>query len=521
MSTRTKLALIVLGAFAFRALLAALFVRFPGIADSNHYFNMALGLLDGQGFTIDYIWQYNVPPASIIHPEDHWMPLAAMLAAVPMALFRTAEGTFNPASLLLFMACGALLSVVAFWGARQLKLSDHAALFAAGAAAFTPELVLNSVRTDTTIPTALFVGVALLAFIEGLRRGGPGWMLFSGAMIGLAYLTRNDALLIFPAFLVYGVLVWWAGRRGWIARPHLRWALLVPVVALLVVLPWLIRNLNEIGQLGSPETADMFFFTDNLDHYAFGRTFTLDGLLAAQSVTQIAGKRLFEAAAGFKVLLEALGGFMAVAVSGGLLLMLARRDRERLLTIALPLILLFGVFVAYAVFIPYKAQAGSLKKGILMLLPLLLPLGAYALQEAVTNPRIRSGAMALALAVLAFWAFDLVRLDGAFAVRYLGAMQTMAAQAEQLPDVTGDGELRFMAQDPFMLRFVGLRSIMYPHEDLDTTLDIARRYGVDYLLFPADRPQFAAIQDGSAADPRLTEAGQVPGTTFSFLRVEP
>jgi len=519
-TTRSKLALIVLGAFAFRALLVVLFVRFPGIADPNHYTNMAVRLLDGQGFTIDYIWQYNVPPASIVHPEDHWMPLAAVLAAVPMAVVPGAASEFNPASLLLFMVSGALLPLVAFRAARQWKLADDVALFAAGAAAVIPELVLNSVRTDTTVPTALFVGVALLAFVEGTRRGGAGWMLLGGAMTGLAWLTRNDALLLFPAFAVYGVLAWWSGRRGWAAPPRLRWTVFVPLAALLVALPWLARNLNETGRLTSAETADMFFFTDNLDHYAFGRDFTLEGLLAAQTPAQIIGKRLFEAAAGVKVLLEALGGFLAVAVPGGLLLLAARKDRQRLLAGALPLILLLGVFVAYAVFIPYKAQAGSLKKGILMLLPLLLPLGAYAVQQALPNARIRTGAMALALAVLAFWAVDLVRLDAARATGYLGAMRAMAAQARELPDVTGDGELRLMAQDPYMLSFVGLRSIMYPHEDIDTTLEIARRYRIDYLLFPADRPQFAAIQSGAETDPRLTPAGNVPGTNFSFLRVE-
>lgn len=521
MTTRTKLMLIVLSAFAFRVLMAALFVRFPGIADSSHYTNMALRLLDGQGFTIDYIWQFNVPPASLIHPEDHWMPLAAVLAALPMALFRGAEGVFNPASLLLFMIAGALLPVIAFWAARQLKLSDQAALFTAGAAAFLPELVLNSVRTDTTVPTALFAGVAVLAFIEGARRGGARWYALSGVMTALAYLTRSDALLLFPGFFVWGVLAWWAGRRGWIERPRLRWSWLVPLVALLAVSPWLARNWQAFGALGSPETADMFFFTDNLDHYAFGRDFTLQTMLAAQTPAQLIGKRLFETVAGVKLFFVMLGGFLAVAVPGGALLLFARKDRPRLLTAALPLILFTGIFVAYAVFIPYKAQAGSLKKGMLMLLPLLLPLGAYALDEAIASKRIRAGAMAFALGLLAFFAADLVRLDGAQAESYLASMRQMAAQAQMLPDTNGDGELRFMAQDPFMLRFVGLRSIMYPNEDLDTTLAIARRYDIDYLLFPADRAQLAAIQDGSATDPRLTEAGRVFGTNFSFLRVEP
>ena len=203
--------------------------------------------------------------------------------------------------------------------------------------------------------------------------------------------------------------------------------------------------------------------------------------VALALVRQLIGKRLFEAVAGIKLLFVMLGGFLAVAVPGGVLLLFARKNRPRLLAAALPLLLFAGIFVAYAVFIPYKAQAGSLKKGILMLLPLLIPLGACALEEAVADKRIRRGAMVLALGLLAFFAADLVRLDGAQAEAYLASMRQMAAQAQTLPDTNGDGELRFMAQDPFMLRFAGLRSIMYPNEDLDTTIEIARRYGIDYI----------------------------------------
>lgn len=521
MSTRSKLILIIVGAFLFRALLAVLYVRFPGIADPNFYYNSALRLLDGHGFTIDYIWNYALAPASLIHPEDNWMPLTTVLAALPQIFYRTADGVFNPASLLLFMLAGSLLPLISFWGARLLRLADGAALYAAAATAVIPELVLNSVRTDTTVPTALLTGVAVLAFVQGLRAGGFGWMALAGAASGLTCLTRNDGLLLLPGFLVFTIVAWWAGRRGWTPKPHLRWALLVPLVMLLVVSPWLARNYAEFGTLGSAETRKMFFYTDNLDHYAFDGDFTLETMLAAQTPAELIGKRLFEFAAGIKLIIEGLGGFLAVAVPGGLILLLACRDKPRLVAIALPLILLLGAFIAYPILIPYKAQAGSLKKEILVLLPLLVPLGAYALQEAVPNTRIRLGAMALSVTLLAAGAFDLVRQDGAFAQNYLRAMQTMAAEARNLPDVNGDGELIFMAQDQFMLRFVGLRSIMYPHEDLDTTLDVAERYGVDYLLFPADRPQLAAIQAGTATDPRLIPAGEVAGTNFSFLRLEP
>ncbi|MCC6803206.1 MAG: hypothetical protein IT319_10000, partial [Anaerolineae bacterium] len=82
-----RLLLICLAALAFRVPLLLIFVHYPGIADPTHYYNMGVRLVEGHGFTIDYIWQYSLPPASIVHPEEHWMPLTAILAAAPMALF--------------------------------------------------------------------------------------------------------------------------------------------------------------------------------------------------------------------------------------------------------------------------------------------------------------------------------------------------------------------------------------------------------------------------------------------------
>ena len=294
MKTTRNLILICLLALGVRLALGVAFVRYPAIADSNHYYNMGVRLVEGQGFTIDYIWQYNRPPEAVVHPEDHWMPLAAVLAAIPMG----ALGISTGASLVLFVLIGSLLPLIAYWGARQLKLQESSAYYAALAAALMPELVLNSLRTDTTVPTALFVCLSLLLLNEGLWRGGWWRFAVSGAMVGLAYLTRNDGLLLIPmlaAVLIAYVLV----RRGRAKVPlHWRGVVVWAAAMLLVMTPWLIRNWQEFGAFGSAETDDMFFFTDHNDHYAYGRHFTLDTMLAAQTPAQIIGKRLFEMARG-------------------------------------------------------------------------------------------------------------------------------------------------------------------------------------------------------------------------------
>lgn len=513
-----KLLLICLGALVFRLILLQ-FVHFPGIADPNHYYNMAVRLVEGHGFTIDYIWQYSLPPQSIVHPEEHWMPLTAVLAAAPMLIF----GENVQAALLPFLVIGALLPILAYWAARQLDLSENSALFSAAALAALPEFALYSLRTDTLIPSALFTCLAVLLLTRGLRRGGVLSFIGSGVAAGLAYLTRNDAVLLLPMLIV--TLFIYAAMRRQLSAFHWRGAVLMPLVALVVVTPWLIRNLNTLGMLGSPETSSMFFFTDHNDHYAYGRKFTLETMLAAQTPAQIIGKRVFEMAAAVKVMIESFDVFLPVAVAGGLLLLLAaaRRSveaRRQLVAIAPALILLLGIFVAYTVFIPYKAQAGSFKKAYISILPLLLPLGAYALERAINDRRLRFGTMALVVGLAAANGADAVRLDAQKADSYLATIEQMVSAAEAIPDTNGDGKIILMTEDPYIIRYAGMQSIMFPNEDRDTIIEVARRYGVDYLLMPPNRPSLNGLLTGEIVDPRFVPAGTVPGTHYAFYAIQ-
>ncbi len=305
--SRHQLLLICLGALVFRLALLGL-VDYPGIADPTHYYNMGVRLVEGHGFTIDYIWQYSLPPESIVHPEEHWMPLTAVIAAAPMALF----GESARIALLPFILIGALLPALSYWAARQLDLSESAALFSAAALAALPEMAIYSLRTDTVAPMALLIGVSILLLTRGLRRGE--WWAFaaSGIAAGLAYLTRNDGVLLLPMLAV--TLIAYAIWRKAALDFHPRGAILVPLLALVVVVPWLIRDRIAFGMFGSPETSSMFFFTDHNDHYAYGRHFTLDTLLAAQTPAQIVGKRVFEMAAAVKEMIQSFDGFLTVAV---------------------------------------------------------------------------------------------------------------------------------------------------------------------------------------------------------------
>src|SRR5512140_3694282 len=70
----------------------------PGYMDADYYYDGGLRLVQGQGFTETYLWNYLDNPQSLPHPSNgYWFPLASMIAAVGM--FITGQQTFWAARL--------------------------------------------------------------------------------------------------------------------------------------------------------------------------------------------------------------------------------------------------------------------------------------------------------------------------------------------------------------------------------------------------------------------------------------
>jgi 4-amino-4-deoxy-L-arabinose transferase-like glycosyltransferase len=498
------LALICLGAFALR-LFTLQFVQHPGIGDPNHYYNLALRLLDGHGFTIDYIWQYYNPPQSIVHPEDFWMPLTGILTAVSMGVF----GISVQAAVLPFLILGSMLPIVGYSAARQFGCLPMTSLFAAAAIAVLPEFVLNSMRTDTTLLNTPLICLSILWLTRGLQCGGLLPFVGAGIAGGLAYLTRGDNLLLLPMLIVTLLVYALWGRTATTGR-RLALAVLVPIIALVIITPWLLRNVEVSGTALTPNLDRLFFLTDFREHYAYGRDFNLETLLASQTPAQLIGKRLFEMAASIKMLYIALDLFLPVAVAGGALLLVTSRDRQRWLTIAPTVILLGGVYVFYTVLMPIANQGGSFKKSYLSLIPLLLPLAAYALERAIVNRRMLIGVIVIAIGLMGANGVELVRAEARFVATYLDYMTLTTNAARALPDTNGDGQIILMAQDPFMLRYFGIQSVAIPMESREVVLEVAQRYGTDYLMMPPARPSLDPLYDGTESDPRFVEVVDIP-----------
>src|SRR4051812_34673231 len=87
--TRREIWATAIGIFLFslvgRVVFAAQIV-FPKPEDTAYYVGVARNLVEGRGLVSDALWSYGTPPLVFPRPAfEVWMPLPALLAAIPMA----------------------------------------------------------------------------------------------------------------------------------------------------------------------------------------------------------------------------------------------------------------------------------------------------------------------------------------------------------------------------------------------------------------------------------------------------
>jgi len=500
--------LIVTGGFVVRLILAAL-APHPGVSDPNHYYNLARNLADGRGFVIDYIWQYHSPPEAVTHPDDYWMPLAAVWPAIGLKLF----GNSLFAALLPSVIWGMLLPVLAYAIASAARLDYSARLMAMASVAFLPEFILNSVRTDTTITYVLFVGCATLCFYLGLRLN-PRWLVLVGAFGGLAHLTRQDGILLAPATGLALVVFW---RFGGQALPW-RWLITVPLMWVVVLAPWLWRNVTLFGEVLPSATGRTLFMTSFDDQFTYSRELNLEHYLA-WGWQNIVGNIAFQTLANVKTLYSVLDIGLPITSVMGLVGLALRRHREPLLLLSLPAIFALALFLFYSFVTPFHTAGGSFKKSYMVLIPYLGVVSAWGITEFVQPRRAAYLFAALMALFMLLNGIELTRADFNQARIFDESVAALGQTLNQLGDQNGDGSITVMTQDPFILNYHGFPALMLPSDDRDTIIEVAHRYRADYIILPAARPALDPLYDGVETDPRLPLVGR--SGAYQLLAVAP
>jgi 4-amino-4-deoxy-L-arabinose transferase-like glycosyltransferase len=201
-----RLAAIAAGGLAVRLVyVLVLTPHLRGLGDASYYHGLANALADGRGFV-----NPATGTATALHP-----PLFALL--------------LTPSSLLGLDSCNAHRVLVCLIGTAtilavgllaRLVASERAGLLAAGIAALSPVLI----SADSAVMSESLLGLlVVLAALAAYR--GRGLLL--GAVIGLAVLTRGEAIVLLPL-----LLPWREPKR----------AGLVVLACAVVLVPWTIRN---------------------------------------------------------------------------------------------------------------------------------------------------------------------------------------------------------------------------------------------------------------------------------------
>ncbi len=260
-------------------------IGFPLTEGGAYYIAVARNLVSGHGLVIDALWNYSTPPLVLPRPAfELWQPMTSFVAAAPMALFGTAFGTAQLGGVVLGAALAPLAWMVARDSATRLNLPEgRRAWVSLGAGllvALGGPFLFSAALPDSTLPFT-FLAIAACVVIPRAVAGDRRASVALGVLLGLAYLTRLEAVYVAVAFVILAGLA----RSGW--RERARVVIPVAAVAALVASPWWLRNMAAFGTPIPGQITDNLFLTSNEQIFAYADRPTPAGFLA-QGVPQIA-----------------------------------------------------------------------------------------------------------------------------------------------------------------------------------------------------------------------------------------
>ena len=266
---------------------AAVLTTQPAYMDAYYYFGGAGQLARGRGFTEPYLWNYLAPVEALPAPSHlYWMPLTSLAAAPFMALAEAGAGgrlgnagLFRAAQIPMVLAASAL-PVLAYAVAQRTTGERRHALAAALLTLFSAYYFPFWGTTDSFALFGLCAAGAFLSYAGEAQSPGTrsSAHFLSGLLAGLAHLARADGVLVGLCLLAFGVARGVAAPRRWPALAPAGWLL---AGYLLVMTPWLLRNMAVVGVPLAPGGAQTLWLTQYNDLFTFHpETLTLARYLA-------------------------------------------------------------------------------------------------------------------------------------------------------------------------------------------------------------------------------------------------
>lgn len=489
-------------------LFATGFVAFPTNEGSAYYVAVARNIADGRGLVIDTLWSYATPPLVLPRPAfELWQPMASFMAAVPMALLNGSFAAAQLGGILLGATVAPLGWAITRDTGRALGVApERLEALAVGAgllASISAPVVLATAVPDSSLPFLVLGSLACWLAPRAWSSGRAATALGLGAALGLAYLARHEAVYIGAVVLLVGI----ASARARARISPMRWLAPAAIAGLVVVGPWLVRNLAVFGTPLPGQALDNALLTSNEQIFAYSGRPTLAALLE-QGPAGLAGNVIAALAHNLVDIVIVMA--MPVGIVGLVAaVVLARQPAARGTPLWLLLVAgLLTLAIASVVF-PVASLWGTFQHAsgpLLMGLTVAAVLAADAVVDYVRRRRHWKRANAwlapLALALVAgplavFQLTLLARAGDDAAARYTALAEVVAQQ----PEVAGGARPVVISDHPIWLsETTGLSTLALPAEPADVVLRLANDQHASLIVISEGRADYpAAFRSGATA----------------------
>ena len=497
----------------------------PGYTDAYYYAVGAEQLGSGQGFEEPFIWNYLDPPESVPHPGYlYWMPLTAILGWFGLAVVGDSFGALQVP----FVLISALLPLVAYAIAWDLTHKQRHAVLAGLLAVFPGFYTHLFVLPDNFAPFALAGSLCLWAAGRGLRDGNALWFGLAGLAAGFGHLTRADGLLLLGVALAPALLRFRTGEGQRAPWPAWLGTIVLILGGYLVVMgTWFVRNWQTFGTPLPGAGASTMFLTTYDDMFAYGRPLTLQSYLdwgwGEILVSKLQALWLNLQRLWVENLLVFLLPFSALG------LWALRRERVLwpfflylpLLFIAMTFVFTFpgargGLFHSGGVLLPFFFAAAGPGLEVILRWAARRLRGWYV-QRAWRVFAAGLVALAVLVTVVALWR------AGVYNGTWNEQDRSYAEIGLWLDEQDAEQAVVMVGNAPGFTWHTGHLALAIPNEPLDTILDVAGRYGAQYVVLDRARPRTTdTLYRGEAVHPELVlrqrvERGGEPLQVYEIL----
>jgi hypothetical protein len=486
---------------------AAWVVPFPPHVDAAYYTMVAEQVATGNGFSAPALWSFlevggrlPVDPQLPVPSNGHWMPMPAIVAGAFMAVL----GPDWRAGQVPMIILSTLPVPMTYVAGRMVWESRRVAILGAVLAITAGPLLLMYPMVESFALFGVLGGATLLASIRAVDAPRPGpWIVLAAAAAGLASLTRLDGALLTLAPATAWLLRQPFGRGAFGSPARaLAWGGASAAAFLLVVAPWLLRNLDTFGTAFPSPGDRMLWIRDYNEHLSIGLDLTFERYLA-WGLPAIVLSKLWAAVEVAGRTLGLLGGIFGLGFVAGLWRF---RGLRRLAPF---LVYLIAMFAAMVLLFTEHAPKGAFLHTAPAWLPIALPLGVAGIAPMATWagrawPFLRRPATHRFLEVVGVAGAVVLALAGALAL--LGPWQVRIdrheAAAGFLREAAAADDVLLAADASSLYLLTGLRGVATPFDPYNVVADVVDAYGVDWVVVVleegADRDPLG-LWDGAAA----------------------